>query len=107
MRGANISESVPDFGKPKDAIKDGLGTLQNQIVAQQLKRDLLTPVYQAGDSKKYTTLETQFDKNVSPSLVPLLTMPSGPQRAAALKAAAQDPAMRARLTWAAENGLLK
>jgi hypothetical protein len=104
---ANISESVPDFGKPKTAIADGLGTLQNQIVTQQLKRDLLTPIYQAGDSKKYTTLENQFDQNVAPSMVPLLTMPAGPQRAAALKAAAQDPAVRARLNWAAENGLLK
>jgi hypothetical protein len=104
---ANVGESVPDFGKPKEAIADGLGTLRNQLVAQQLKRTLLTPIYQAGDSKKYTTLENQFDQNVSPKMVPLLTMQPGPQRAAALKEAASDPAMRARLNWAAENGLLK
>lgn len=104
---ALTGESVPDFGKPKSAIADGLTTLRNQVVAAQLKRELLTPVYQAGDSKKYTTLENQFDQNVSPALVPLLTMPAGKARADALKAAAQNPTLRTRLNWAAENGLLK
>lgn len=104
---ALTGESVPDFGKPKSAIADGLGTLRNQTVVQQLKADLLTPAYQAGDSKKYTTLENEFDQHVAPSMVPLLTMPAGPERAAKLTAAAKDPTMRAKLTWAAEHGLLK
>jgi hypothetical protein len=104
---ALTGESVPDFGKPRPAIADGLSTLKNQVIATQLKRQFLTPVYQSGDSKQYTTLENQFDLNVSPSMVPLLTMPAGPKRAAALKAAAQNPTIRERLNWAAENGVLK
>lgn len=104
---ALTGESVPDFGKPKAAIADGLQTLKNQTVAQQLKINFLTPHYQAGDSKTYTALENKFDQNISPSMVPLLTAQPGPARAAQLQAAAKDPAMRAKLNWAAENGLLK
>ena len=101
------ADSVPDFGKPKSAIADGLATLKNQTVAQQLKANFLTPHYQAGDSKKYTEMENKFDQNISPAMVPMLTAPPGPERAAMLKQAAQNPAMRARLEWAAQNGLLK
>ena len=104
---ALTGEAVPDFGKPKEAIKAGLETQKNQILLQQLKGSALTPIFQAGDSKAYTTFENQFDQNISPSMVPLLTMPAGQSRGMLLKNAAKDPAMRARLTWAAENGLLK
>jgi hypothetical protein len=104
---ALTGDSIPDYGKPKSAIADGLGTLRNQIILGPLKRDLVTQAYQSGDSKKYTTLENQFDQNISPSMVPLLTMPAGTQRATALKAAAQNPQTKARLEWAAQNGLFK
>jgi hypothetical protein len=104
---ALTGESVPDFGKPKAAIKDGLGTLANQTTQAQLKTNFLTPIYQSGDSKNYTTKENEFDQNISPSMIPLLTMPAGPNRAMLLKNAAQNPAMKAKLTWAAEQGLLK
>ena len=104
---ALTGESVPDFGKPKAAIADGLGTLKNQTVAQQIKSTFLTPHFQGGDSKTYTALENQFDRNISPSMVPILTAQPGPARAAQLQAAAKDPAMRARLEWAAQHGLLK
>jgi|SRR5882672_114882 len=104
---ALTGESVPDFGKPKSAIQDGLETLKNQTIAQQLKINLLTPVYQSGDSKAYTNLENQFDQNISPSIVPLLTMPPGQSRAMLLKKAASNPSTKAKLNWAAENGLLK
>ena len=104
---ALTGQSVPDYGKPKDAIASGLQTLRNQTVANQLKTNFLTPIYQEGDSKKYTALENQFDQNVSPAIVPLLTMPAGQSRALLLKNAVKDPAMKAKLNWAAENGLLK
>jgi hypothetical protein len=104
---ALTGESVPDYGKPASAIKDGIGTLVNQVKVGQLKANFLTPAYNAGDSKAYTHLENQFDQNVSPSMMPLLTMPAGPARAAALKQAAQNPQMRSRLEWAVQNGVLK
>jgi hypothetical protein len=101
-------DSVPDFGKPKPAIQDGLQTLKNQTIVRQLKTNFLTPVYQAGDSKAYTTSENQFDQNISPSIVPILTMPGGQSRAMLINSLiAKDPSMKGRLNWAAENGLLK
>ncbi len=104
---ALTGESVPDFGKPKAAIADGLNTLKNQVIAQQIKANFLTPSYQAGDSKTYTNLENQFDQNVSPSMVPILTMPAGPARAAALQNMRKQPGMEAKLNWAITNGLIK
>lgn len=104
---ALTGESVPDYGKPTSAIQDGLGTLVNQVKVGQLKANFLTPAYNAGDSKSYTHLENQFDQNISPSMMPLLTMQAGPARAAALKQAAQNPQMRSRLEWAVQNGVLK
>lgn len=104
---ALIEQAVPDFGKPKSAIEDGLKTQHSQIVAQQLKAQLLTPVFNAGDSKTYTTLENEFDKHVSPAIIPILTMPGGPAKAEAIKEARKQPGMEARLQWAAEHGLLK
>lgn len=104
---ALIEQAVPDFGKPKSAIEDGLKTQHSQIVAQQLKAQLLTPVFNSGDSKTYTTLENEFDKHISPAIVPILTMPGGPAKAEAIKEARKQPGMEARLQWAAEHGLLK
>lgn len=104
---ALTGESVPDYGKPKEAIHDGLQTLINQTRMQQLKGRVLTPVYRAGDSKAYTDLENEFDQNIGPGLMPVFDMPAGKQRAATLKTIAQDPKMRARLEWATQKGILK
>lgn len=104
---ALTGDSVPDYGKPESAIQDGLQTLMNQTRAIQMKANFLTPAYNNGDSKTYTRLENEFDQNVSPGMIPVLTMQPGPQRAAALKTIAQDPAMRSRLEWAVQNGILK
>lgn len=108
---ALTGESVPDYGKPKSAIQDGLQTQINQVRAQQLKANVLTPVYQTGDSKAYTTLENQFDQTVKPSMMPqlssLMTMPAGPQRALALKQAIADPQMKSALDLMVTTGQLK
>ena len=105
---ALTGDSVPDFGKPNKAIQDGLGSLKNQLISQtQLKSNVMTPSYKAGDSKAYTDLENGYDQNITPSMIPLLTMPAGQSRGLLLKSAANDPAMKARLVWAAEHGLLK
>lgn len=103
----NISESIPDYGKPKTAMLDGLQTQRNQIAANQLRRNLLTPAYNAGDSKTYTALANGFDQNIKPSMVPVLMM-EGPQQRAAVQAAVKsNPALRSSFEWAFNNGLLK
>lgn len=108
---ALTGESVPDYGKPAAAIKDGLATLTNQVQAQQLKTQLLTPAYNAGDSKTYTSLENGFDQNVSPSMMPQLTqfvaMPPGPSRAAAFTQAIKDPRMKAALNVLTTGGVIQ
>jgi hypothetical protein len=100
-------ESVPDYGKPNKAIQDGLQTQINQLRAQQLKANLLTPVYQSGDSKKYTTLENQFDQAIKPSMMPILSLSGDAQRAAVQSAIKSNPALRSNFEWAYNNGLLK
>jgi hypothetical protein len=100
-------ESVPDYGKPNKAIQDGLQTQINQLRAQQLKASLLTPVYQSGDSKKYTTLENQFDQAIKPSMMPILSLSGDAQRAAVQSAIKSNPALRSNFEWAYNNGLLK
>jgi hypothetical protein len=100
-------ESVPDYGKPNKAIQDGLQTQINQLRAQQLKANLLTPVYQSGDSKAYTTLENGFDQAIKPSMMPVLSLSGDAQRAAVQSAIKANPALRSNFEWAFHNGLLK
>src|SRR6185437_601076 len=102
---ALTGESVPDYGKPKSAIQDGLQTKINQVRAQQLKANLLTPVYQSGDSKAYTTLENQFDQAIKPSMMPVLSLSGDAQRAAVQAAIKANPALRSNFEWAFNNGL--
>lgn len=99
--------SIPSYGSPKQAVQNGLQTLRGQIQTRLLKSDYLSDAYAAGDAKKYNQRENQFDQNVTPAIANVVAMPSGPQRAAALQQAAQNPQMRARLEWAAQNGVLK
>jgi hypothetical protein len=104
---ALTGESVPDYGKPKQAIQDGLQTQINQLRAQQLKANLLTPVYQSGDSKAYTTLENGFDQAIKPSMMPILTLSGDAQRAAVQAAIKANPSLHSNFEWAFKNGLLK
>lgn len=104
---AMVYGSIPAYGAPKEAIANGLQTLKNQVQMRMIKADYLTGAYGSGDPKKYNQLENQFDQNISPKLAGVITMPPGPARAQALKDAAQNPQVRARLEWAAQNGVLK
>jgi hypothetical protein len=108
---ALTGDSVPDYGKPQSAIKDGLGTLANQTHLNMLKASVLTPAFNAGDSNAYNALENQFDQTIKPSMMPTLntviSMPSGPARAAALSSAAKDPQMRSALEILIKGGALK
>jgi hypothetical protein len=99
--------SIPSYGAPKQAVQNGLQTLRGQIQTRLLKSDYLSDAYSAGDAKAYNQRENQFDQNVTPAIANVVSMPAGPDRAAALKQAAANPQMRARLEWAAQNGVLK
>jgi hypothetical protein len=105
---ALVGESVPDYGKPQSAQQDGLQTQRNQIVASQLKTNLLTPAYNSGDSQTFTRLSNEFDQNIKPSMAPILQMPSSDIKRAAVQAAIKaNPSLRSNFEWAFNNGLLK
>lgn len=99
--------SIPSYGAPKQAVQNGLETLRGQIQTRLLKSDYLSDAYGSGDAKAYNQRENQFDQNMTPKLANIVSMPSGPGRADALKAAMKDPQIRAKLEWAASNGVLK
>lgn len=103
--------SIPSYGAPKQAVQNGLETLRGQIQTRLLKSNYLSDAYAAGDAKTYNQRENQFDQNVTPAIANQISnlnvMPTGPAKADALRQAAADPQMRARLDWAATNGVLK
>jgi hypothetical protein len=99
--------SIPSYGAPKTAVQNGLDTLRGQIQTRLLKSDYLSDAYSSGDAKAYNQRENQFDQKITPAIANVVSMPSGPERAAALQAVAKNPTMRARLEWAAQNGILK
>ena len=100
-------QKVPDYGKPVPAQLSGLQTIRNQIVAQQLKTQFLTPNYKDGKSADYTSKEQQFDTNITPELAPVLSMPANKSRGLLLTSMKKDPVTANRLEWAASNGLFK
>ncbi len=108
---ATIEESVPEYGKPQDAMIRGLTDQRNQLVLGTLRRSVLAPTYQAGNEKVYTEMANRFDQNVKPSMVPqlnqLLSMPVGPARTQALQQAAKDPQMKVALDLMVQSGQLK
>lgn len=99
--------SIPSYGAPKTAVQNGLETLRGQIQTRLLKSNYLSDAYANGDAKAYNVKENQFDQNVTPAIANVVSMPSGPQRAAALTQAKQNPQLRVRLEWAAQNGVLQ
>jgi hypothetical protein len=68
-------------------------------------------MYKQGNEKPYTDLSAQFDKTVTPSmmpkLLPILSMPVSPARTQALQQAVQDPQMKAALDLMVRTGQLK
>ncbi|CAE6712622.1 hypothetical protein R75461_01128 [Paraburkholderia nemoris] len=104
---ANQAESVPDFTKPQQAKVNGLNAQLQQLDMNHLKTQFMTPVYQQGNEKTYTTQNAAFDQNVKPAMLPVLQL-SGPQQQAAVQAAIKaNPALRPNFEWAFNNGLLK
>jgi soluble lytic murein transglycosylase-like protein len=103
--------SIPSYGAPKQAVQNGLETLRGQIQTRLLKSDYLSGAYTSGDAKAYNQKENQFDQNMTPAVANQVStfnsMPTGPAKAQALKAAASNPQLRSRLEWAVSNGILK
>lgn len=103
--------SIPSYGSPKQAVQNGLDTLRGQIQTRLLKSDYLSGAYASGDAKAYNQKENQFDQNMTPAVANQVStfnsMPTGPAKAQALKAAASNPQLRQRLEWAVSNGILK
>lgn len=105
---AQAAHSVPDYGKPKQAILDGINTQIQQTQQRMLRAQFLTPAFNSGDATAYTNQANAFDQHVLPAMVPVMSMPPGPARAAALKSLIQkDPSMRTNLNWALQNGLIQ
>ena len=108
---AMLDEAVPTFDKPQDAKISGLTDQLNQLDLAHLKRQTLTPVYQQGSEKTYTDLSAQFDKTVTPQmmpkLLPIMSMPASPARTQALQQAIRDPQMKAALDLMVKTGQLK
>lgn len=108
---AMLDEAVPTFDKPQDAKISGLNDQLNQLDLAHLKRQTLTPTYQQGNEKAYTDLSAQFDKTVTPQmmpkLLPIISAPASPARTQALQQAIQDPQMKAALDLMVKTGQLK
>lgn len=108
---AMLDEAVPTFDKPQDAKISGLTDQLNQLDLAHLKRQTLSPVYQQGAEKAYTDLSAQFDKTVTPQmmpkLLPIISAPASPARTQALQQAIQDPQMKAALDLMVRTGQLR
>ena len=104
---ANIAESIPDYGKPKAAMLDGLQTQRNQVAIGNLRRQTLTPSYNAGDANTYTSLSNGFDQNIKPSMAPILQMQGKDQAVAIQQAIKANPALKSSFQWALDNGFVK
>jgi hypothetical protein len=102
-----INEAVPTFDKPQAAKISGLNDQLNQLDLNHLKTQFLTPTYQQGNEKQYTTLSAGFDQNIKPEMMPVMQMSGDQQRAAVQAAIKANPSMRANYEWAFNNGLLK
>jgi len=100
--------AIPPYEAPKEAKIAGLENLRNMVATKALKSSFLTGPFNSGDVTAHTSLSDQFDRNIVPSMAPVLTMPPGPQRGNALRMAIQsNPMLKPRFDWAVQNGILK
>ena len=108
---ANLDRMIPEFGKPTQAKIDGIMQARNQASMAALRANVMTPLFQAGDSKAYTGLANQFDTAVKPEMMPtiepILKLPPQQQQAAAQAAYKANPALKPALAVLLQAGLLK
>ncbi|MBR8343081.1 lytic transglycosylase domain-containing protein [Burkholderia ambifaria] len=108
---ANADRMIPEFGKPTQAKIDGIMQARNQTAMAALRANVMTPLFQAGDSKAYTSLANQFDTTIKPetmpTIAPIMQM-SGPQQQAAVQAAIKaNPSLRPSFEMLFNAGMLK
>jgi hypothetical protein len=105
---ATLDEAVPTYDKPQAAMVTGLTNQLNNLDLNHIKTQFLTPIYQQGDEKQFTAQSAAFDNNITPKIVPLLTMPPGAARAAALQQViTTNPSIKPNLNWAIQSGILR
>ncbi|HJQ13043.1 MAG TPA: hypothetical protein VJ840_18570 [Gemmatimonadaceae bacterium] len=100
--------ALPDYGKPREALVEGIQTQINNVQQGMLRSNYLTPFGNKGDTDAYTTAANGFDQHIRPSMMPVLSRSGTPEAKAAYRAAvAKDPSLKANFQWALDNGLLK
>lgn len=108
---ANLDRMIPEFGKPTQAKIDGIIQARNQASMAALRANVMTPLFQAGDSKAYTGLANQFDTSIKPEMMPaiepILNLPPQQQQAAAQAAYKANPALKPAFAVLLQSGLLK
>jgi hypothetical protein len=104
---AQAAHSVPDYGKPKAAILDGINTQIQQTQQRMLRGQFLTPAFNSGDATTYTKQANDFDNHILPSMMPALTLSGPAQRAAVQQILKANPALKSNFQWALDNGMLK
>lgn len=108
---ANLDRMIPEFGKPTQAKIDGIQQGRNQVDMSALRADLMTPMFQSGDSKTYTSLANQFDTTVKPQMMPairqLMSIQDKGQLAQQLQSTIKaNPTMKPALDLLFNNGVL-
>lgn len=108
---ATIEESVPEYGKPQDAMLRGLNDQRNQLQLGMLRRQFLEPTYRSGSEKAYAQQSAAFDNVVKPSMMttvgPIMGLPPDQQRPAVRAAVNDNPSLRPVFEMLFNNGLLK
>ncbi|MEM5294250.1 hypothetical protein VSR82_07890 [Burkholderia sp. JPY481] len=108
---ANLDRMIPEFGKPTQAKLDGIMQGRNQVAMSALRANVMTPLFQSGDSKAYTGLANQFDTTVKPEMMPTIApimQMTGPQQQAAVQAAVKaNPALKPAFETLFNAGMLK
>jgi hypothetical protein len=106
-----VDEMVPGSDKPLSAKIPGLNTQLNNLDYRHLETQLMTPSFQQGDQKGYTTIAAQFHNTVKPEMMPTINpimQMSGSQQQAAVQAAIKaNPALRPAFETLFNAGMLK
>jgi hypothetical protein len=108
---ANLDRMIPEFGKPTTAKIDGIQQGRNQVDMSALRADVMTPLFQSGDSKTYTSLANQFDTTIKPQMMPtirqLMSIQDKSQLAGQVQSAIKgNPSMKPALELLFNNGVL-
>jgi hypothetical protein len=106
-----VNDMVPSSDKPLDTKLHGLNMQLNNLDYRHLETQLMTPAFQGGDQKAYTTLNAQFHNTVKPEMMPtiapILQMNGAQQQAAVQAAVKANPALRPAFETLFNGGMLR